>query len=379
MIERRDHCPSDFLVPKDATSLHSNNFDAIRLGMAILVVWSHSFALYFGSENSESLSRLTNGHYNSGNVAVSVFFIISGFLVSRSYFNSASLSHYFNKRVRRIYPGYLAATSICAFIIIPVFSSASLSALPFSEIAKTVTLNVLLQNYFPPSGVFAENMSQTVNGSLWSIAFEFWCYIGIAFMGFARIFKWRVVLLLILVTCVITRSWLDATGRKPGGGLLGDIIGWPYIWFSILPCFMSGMVIYLYRDLVRRNKAYLILLTSGFFVACFLPIDALLQKIAADLIFPFAASYFIFYFAFIPSPFQYAGKLGDFSFGTYLYAFPIQQMLLASYKDISFAGFVSFSVALALSAGVLSWLLFERWFLSRGDAAQSTKSSEKHS
>ena len=57
-----------------------NNFDTIRIAMAMLVVWSHSFALYFGTEANEPLSVLTAGVVNAGNIAVNVFFIVSGFL-----------------------------------------------------------------------------------------------------------------------------------------------------------------------------------------------------------------------------------------------------------------------------------------------------------
>src|SRR5262245_27727188 len=101
----------------------TNNFDAIRLAMALLVVWSHSFALYYGSEKNEPISLLLSGAYNAGNIGVMVFFIVSGFLIPQSFSRSGSLTNYLARRARRIYPGYLVATSLCAFAVIPLFST----------------------------------------------------------------------------------------------------------------------------------------------------------------------------------------------------------------------------------------------------------------
>ena len=150
--------------------------------MAVLVVWSHSFALHEGSEKNEPLSLLLNGVYNSGNISVMAFFVISGFLVTKSFVSSRSLWRFMGRRVRRIYPGYLVATSICAFVIVPLFSS--IRDLSVLEITKTLGGNLLLRNYFPPSNAFTANpVPNAVNGSLWSIPFEFWCYIGVAALG----------------------------------------------------------------------------------------------------------------------------------------------------------------------------------------------------
>src|SRR5262245_12034185 len=108
--------------------------------MALLVVWSHSFALYLGSERTEPLALLLNGAYNSGNVGVMVFFIISGFLVNQSFVNSKSLPRFMKRRIRRIYPGYLVATSICAFVVIPLFSTIRDTSV--LEVIKTLGANL---------------------------------------------------------------------------------------------------------------------------------------------------------------------------------------------------------------------------------------------
>jgi peptidoglycan/LPS O-acetylase OafA/YrhL len=330
--------------------------------MALLVVWSHSFALYLGSEDREPLSILMNGAYNSGNLGVFVFFVISGFLICHSFLNCKNMLQFLGRRVRRIYPGYMAATMIGAFIVVPLFSSRALTDLSTLEISKVVGLNLLLQNYFPPSDVFG---GKAINGSLWSIPYEFWCYIGVAALGAVHLLSRRAVCLAIIVLTMVVRVWLDLTGRKPGGGIVGLIIGWPYLWFSVLPCFMFGVTIYLYRDVIRRSRLFLITGLVSLVLTANLPIEPLYRKVLTDLLFPPVISYVIFHAAFSNSlKLHDAAHWGDFSYGTYLYAFPIQQMLFVSFgATIIFPVYVAASMALSLIAGAISWYLVERWFL----------------
>jgi peptidoglycan/LPS O-acetylase OafA/YrhL len=213
---------SERLIPNDPTAFKRNNFDAIRLAMALLVVWSHSFAIYLGTEDNEPLSLLMNRAYDSGKVAVLVFFVISGFLISHSLLNSKSVRQYFHRRVSRIYPGYIVATLLCAFVIVPAFSSRTLGDITLTEVVKALGMNLLLQGYFPASDAFN---GTSINGSLWSIPYEFWCYIGLAALGIVGLLNYRPACVTITLLVMAIRVWLDLTGRHPGGGFIGLIIG----------------------------------------------------------------------------------------------------------------------------------------------------------
>lgn len=349
-----------YLVPQKASSHARNNFDALRLAMALLVVWSHSFAIYIGSESSEPISRLMNGTYNAGNLGVLVFFIISGFLICQSYDQRKNIRTYFERRVHRIYPGYIVATSICAFVVIPIFSShADLST---TEVFKTLGLNLLLRNYFPPSDVFG---GKPLNGSLWSIPFEFWCYIGLAFLGLSQLLTRRWPVIAITSLTMLVRVWLDLTGRKPG--MFGFIIGWPYLWFIVLPCFLAGTTLYLYRDVVPRSGLAVCAGLASLIGVANLPIDPLYRSCLVNLLFPPVIAYSVIYMAFSPGiKLHNASRFGDFSYGTYLYAFTIQEMLLFVFgRELSFPVYIATSMTLALVLGIVSWLFVERWFLVR--------------
>ena len=127
------------LIPANPAALRENNFNTMRLMMALLVVWSHSFALFLGSEDNEPISLLMNGAYNAGNIGVLVFFVISGFLITHSFQNSKSLREYMVRRVRRIHPGFIVATTICAFVVVPLYSD--MTKIDASEVVKIFGLN----------------------------------------------------------------------------------------------------------------------------------------------------------------------------------------------------------------------------------------------
>jgi peptidoglycan/LPS O-acetylase OafA/YrhL len=339
-----------------------NNFGAIRLAMALLVVWSHCFALGLPTgEATEPIFILTNGHLNAGNIGVMVFFTISGFLICESYLKTDNFLGFFVKRIRRIYPGYIAATTLGAFIVVPFFSTVYMSST--TELAKAFGLNLLLRNYAPPSIVFARNYSQALNGSLWSIPFEFWCYIGIAALGVLKLLtKARLVVLLIFAS-ILSRATLDLLDKKPGLGLIGDVFGWPYLWLLVLPSFLTGTAIFLLRRRLPRSKLVLVNLIICLLIACYLPVGSKWQKILTEAIFPFTMSYFVFFLSFSNTiRIRHATSKGDFSYGTYLFAFPIQQMLVSSFL-LPFPAFVVLSLVLSLGAGFVSWHLVEKRFL----------------
>jgi peptidoglycan/LPS O-acetylase OafA/YrhL len=334
--------------------------------MALIVVWSHCFALGLPQgETVEPISFATNGHYNAGNFAVMVFFVISGFLITESRSKSESTLAFLKKRIRRIYPGYLAASLICAFIIIPAF--ATIYDFSGTEAAKTVLANLLLRNYFPQSNVFANNYSSAVNGSLWSIPYEFWCYLAVAAFGMFGLLRKSVVISLI-VLCLTARAVLDMLDKKPGLGVIGDVFGWPYLWMFVLPCFLMGSAFFLLRHHIKRHVLLAVVLLALFMLLCYAPLGRKFQQVSSQVIFPVVVAYITFFFAFSDRfKFRRTGSDNDFSYGTYLYAFPIQQIILShcGSTNIAFPVFVLMSFVFSLLAGVVSWHLVERWFLPR--------------
>ncbi|WP_253717397.1 acyltransferase [Sphingomonas sp. AP4-R1] len=336
----------------------------MRLILALLVVWSHSFAIWYGTERDEPLSLLLNGVYNAGNIAVLGFFTISGFLITLSWQRSSTAGSYLAKRIARIIPGYFVATLVSSLVVVPI-----LSGLPFGRITGQDALGLLsnlwLRNFIVP----APGYEGAVNGSLWSIPYEFWCYLGIMGLGLAGLLRFRILLPVAAILVMLTRTILDLLGKHPGGGLIEQVIGYPYLWFVVLPSFLIGAAMLLYREHLPRSgvaAAGLVLLTIA---SAWVPLPGGWAGAQTRLLLPPTLAYALFHVAFHPRwQLGDAARYGDFSYGAYLYAFPIQQMLKVGLlaAGIRFFPFYVVTAMLAsLAAGVASWFLVERWFEQR--------------
>ncbi|MGC6330229.1 acyltransferase family protein [Rhizorhabdus sp. FW153] len=353
------------LIPAGREALDRNNFDAIRLAMAFLVLFSHCFALRFGSEAMEPFSLLTNGYYNSGNVGVWAFFVISGFLVARSFDMSPSIGRFALRRVRRILPGYLVATSLCAFAVTPFFAPAGF-AISTGDVVATLVGNLTLGNHFPIPDLFRDNPVTAINGSLWSIRFEALCYVGLALLSLTFRHWLRPALLVAYAGVVILWCWADLTGRKPGGSpALIAAIGWPYLWMMVLPNFLAGMIVYHWRDRLPRSTSLLVGLAGACLLIFHVGERGTWGIVGAHLLGPPTLAYAVFWLAYHPRiDLRGTARHGDFSYGVYLYAFVIQQMLVAR-TALPFPVFVIASALLSLAAGIASWWLVERPCLGR--------------
>ena len=365
------HAVTSLLIPRDPTALRANNFDAMRLAMALLVVWSHCFAIWQGSEAGEPLSILFAGAYNAGSIAVLVFFTISGFLITLSWDRSTSALSYLRKRVARIYPGYLVAITLCSLVVIPVFSSREFFRLEPHEIGGLAS-NLLLRNYLIPSDAFG---GDAVNGALWSIPYEFWCYLGVMALGLLGLSRHRLLLPTAATLLATFRVSLDLSGRYPLWGWFSFIFGLPIGWSMVGPSFLWGAVAYRYAARIPRSGMALAIALALLIASAHLPLPGTGAATLCHALLPPVLAYAIFYAAFTPRlRLHHAARFGDFSYGTYLYGFPIQQMLRVELTGlVPFALYVPLALLLALAGGIASWFLVERWFLPAARRAPPLK------
>jgi peptidoglycan/LPS O-acetylase OafA/YrhL len=163
------------------------NFDTIRLVAAASVIFSHAFLISDGHEGNEPFVRLTGDII--GIDGVFVFLIISGFLVTQSLYASASLLSFAWKRFLRIYPALAVCATVSAFIIAPFFSELSCREYLQSLLGLKYVAKVLL--LYNTSGIptvrFYDHEVQWlgyhINGSLWTIASEIYCYMILFALG----------------------------------------------------------------------------------------------------------------------------------------------------------------------------------------------------
>lgn len=103
------------------TNTRDNNYNLIRFLAAVLVLFTHSFALTYGSGNAEPL-RYSLG-ITWGTIAVDVFFVTSGFLIAGSFFKRGNLIAFGWARILRIYPALFVALLFCVFVVGLAFTS----------------------------------------------------------------------------------------------------------------------------------------------------------------------------------------------------------------------------------------------------------------
>src|SRR5689334_11108413 len=143
--------------------LPPNAFDFLRFVLASLVVLSHSYPLATGTEAHEPLALVTHGQITFGALAVDSFFVISGFLILHSWRSDPRPVPFLRKRVLRIYPAFLVAATIDAFIVAPAFSRNGWSVID-GEFVGRFAWNAVRLLAITPGAAFPDNPAPgTVN------------------------------------------------------------------------------------------------------------------------------------------------------------------------------------------------------------------------
>lgn len=337
---------------------HSNNFDFLRVLAALLVLISHCPELFnYSVFNSDPLNQSIG--MGMGRTAVLIFFIISGYLITRSWESKKSISKFFISRFLRIYPALIVITILSVFVLGPL-----LTTLNTSEYFNHHTTYKYLENvsayrmtYYLP-GVFEDNpLKGSINGSLWTIAYEFTCYLVIALVGVLSILKRKYGIVIILLGLIL----VDIFFKEQWNSIVIPVLGIDFKTLTPgLLFFLAGAAYYKYRSEVPFNLLGVLLS----FAILYLLRDTTFYFSISILVFP----YLVLSIVFMPIPFlNKVGKYGDFSYGIYLYAFPIQQILaLFFYPKISGPILILLTLLCLAIFSFLSWNLVEKPAINLG-------------
>lgn len=289
---------------------HKNNFGFLRFFLATAVVWSHSYALAGRpSDPVWALSRQIDG----GSIAVDGFFVLSGFLVTQSWVQQPALRIFAVKRLLRLVPALLVATIFGAFVIGPLGTT-----WPFTDYISSPDpwlhfLGVPLNRYLFLTPSFVDNpYPHLLNSPLWSLRYEILCYALLALLAATwgrRLGK--------LSLALFGLSWLTFVLLPASISPLSILVKTP----RLVACFSAGMVLFLYRDRITIAASWAaaaaLLLIATFFAGGF------------SSAVPWAGAYLLICFAcWQKSRLENFCRYGDFSYGIYIFACPIQQLLL---------------------------------------------------
>ena len=327
----------------------ANNFDALRLAAALMVVVGHLYVLS-GRAGEEPLIRFT-GLGGLGELGVSVFFVISGYLVTGSFGRLGRLGPYLAHRCLRILPGLLAATLLTALVLGPLVSTLPAGAY-FAHPATWLypVRNTLLYpvTYLLP-GVFESNpYPQAVNGSLWTLRLEFTLYLLPPVMARLGLLN-RAGLAVAAGGAGLAYLGLLAAGptHVPAIGLIAARNGY---------LFAAGAALFAWRGRLDPARAAVLLPALTLFVV------AALVKAAAPAVCVTIAPLLVIGLATAGLG-RLSGQppFGDLSYGVYIYAFPVQQTLMQLFgPGLGVWAFGAATAAVVLPLAAASWWLVER-------------------
>ena len=290
-----------------------NNFDGLRLVLAVMVLVDHGFVMRTGDHQH------TWGRSALGDFGVDGFFILSGLLITRSYLKLDSFPRFAWHRVLRIMPGFLVCLLVTALVVAPL--AAVLTGRPASSAFlaeptawRYVWVNAgLLINQYEIAGLLSDNPNPLVfNGALWTLSLEALCYALVGLLGFVAILRrarW-VVPALAAVLWVLTL--LQEAGVEV---LIGDDT------LRLVLAFLVGSSAWLYADRIPMTGPLMLLaviVTLG-------SIAALENYRILGLV---PAAYVLIW---LGTCLPWTRSLGrDLSYGIYIYHWPVLQLLAAT-------------------------------------------------
>jgi peptidoglycan/LPS O-acetylase OafA/YrhL len=336
----------------DVTSGRENNLNLLRMIAATSVVFSHSYALT-GHMLEEPLAFASGQRTDAATIGVVMFFAISGFLIAQSLARRRSLYAYAVARALRIVPGLLFAKLLCVFVVGWYATSLATSAyfgqkMTWMFLAASPFLDV--RDHLP--GVFATNpYPNAVNGSLWTIPIETWCYVVAGLLAIAGVLA-RAWLLTAFAACAIVafalfpatmQSLLPALGIGTIPGLVFTffLASWLHACRQWIPLSASVaiagvLLLVLFADTRFFRPAYYVVIAYATLVVAYHP--RLLLR------------------AYL--------RVGDYSYGTYLLAFPVQQFIAWRFGIRDPLVLFGSAMLATLPLASLSWHIVEKPLLA---------------
>lgn len=331
--------------------MRHNNFDALRLAAALLVVHGHGWEL---------TGAPAPGIWNEAahHLGLDIFFAISGYLVTGSWERRPRLGDFLVKRSLRILPGLTACVALTVFVLGPIATTVPLAHyFAAGGLLYLANIALLLQLELP--GVFAHTSQHAaVNGSLWSLAPEFCCYLTVPALALLRgRLRLAGTVALALVAGTVSLALFK--------GVLPQL---PEIWncdpkyaLAEAPYFAIGGFYGLVEMRLARRGAAETLWRADLCLA-FLVLNSCVSAWYGNRNLPvewLTLPYMVICFGRMALPvLSRAGRFGDASYGTYLYAWPIQKIVLLAWPANELP--VLTCAALSLGAGLVSWHLVEK-------------------
>ena len=346
---------ADLLAGRD------NNLNLIRFVAASAVLVSHAFPITLGTGAEEPLEELTG--MSLGGHAVAIFFVLSGLLIARSFDRGSDRIRFVMARILRLFPALLAV------LVLTVLFGATVTNLGMPQyFTAPGTLTYIPSNLslaflqYPLPGVFTDNPNgPAINGSLWTLFYEVVCYGAVFLLGVLGVL--RKPRIFTLVFLAIAAAFVGSVTWHPQGGLAYRLDLLAQLGFP----FALGTLAYLWRDKLVLDWRIAI----GLWAFPFLAYTSVLLPLTIIV----ATAYSLAWFGFVlKGPLLNFNRLGDYSYGIYIFAYPVQQTMVHLNPGMGPYENMLASMPITLLFAIASWHLIEERALTRvKPAAQSVR------
>ncbi len=337
---------SDDIVPRAGPSqdplFAANHFTLLRWILATGVVIGHAWLIPTGYEPT----RLHD--WTLSYLSVNGFFILSGLLIAKSLFTRQDIGSYARSRLLRIYPALILLMAALLFVFGPLFGSPGNAGYfkqfePWAYVTRVLLMGDPLT---APGDVFHAEPDAVFNGALWTIRYEVLAYVlaGIGFwLGVLR-HRWVVVGTLAGVQLMYLVAQSSAVAALFSPGMIS--------LFRFMTCFLLGMTIWHFPVLRRLGLAALVSTLAAFLLLGWSPFGEMLANLLL------AAS--LMYFGLVASPIPRIARMPDYSYGIYIWHYPVLQSILIMIPGISPMALLATSLPLILGCAAASWHALEK-------------------
>lgn len=340
---------------------HDNAFGLLRLTFALLVLVTHAYHL--GGFGPEPMWAWTANQISFGTVAVGGFFVISGFLITASG-RANDVVQFMWKRILRIFPAFWVLLVLTAFVVGPLVYWRAKDTLNSYMTQAPSPVDYVMNNFWldvHQYGIgrmliktpYGEAVNASVfNGSIWSLIYEFRCYIAVAILlvlGVLTRARWVVAVIAVMFAVGLAIINVAPEYKPAVLSVFGDMqmlqMGFLFAIGATLSVYAAQIKCNGYTGAVALTITIATAVTSWFF-----PVGAV------------AFAYFVLWLAMmLPPTLRKVGSQHDISYGVYLYGFLVQQLLaVVAFYRYGFLAYLAASIVFSVICGAFSWHLVER-------------------
>ena len=332
----------------DENNQRPTGFDYMRIILAFSVMAWHTVVVCYGSDAQAAAYR--SAWRPLAALALPMFFALSGFLVAGSLERTPALTKFLGLRAIRIFPALTFETLIWALIAGPLLSTLTLQQYFTDPLLYHYLWNVIGHVQFELPGLFLDNPSpNTVNGQLWTVPFELECYIALAALAFVGIRKYPSM----LVAAVFAVSAALIVGKLIKHSGEATVTVGPLPGHMLVAVFLAGVFLYLKRQSIRYSLPLFLLSVVLTLVGLSVPLG--------DSIVGFPVAYATIYLGMTNPRATFLHKIGDLSYGVFLFGYPIQQAVvsLGPWAQHWYVNLIM-SVPIVLLVALVSWNAIEK-------------------